>query len=41
MAGTGGEVAVNGSTIAILVLAVEYLACSYGRLYIKRWRPWR
>ena len=35
----GGRV--NGSTIAVLVLAVEYLACSYGRLYITRWRPWR
>ena len=35
------EVVMNGSTIAILVLAVEYLACSAGRLYITRWRPWR
>ena len=27
----------TGSTIAILVLAVEYLSCSAGRLYVTRW----
>jgi hypothetical protein len=30
----------NGSTIAILVLAVEYLAVSGGRLYVTRWSRW-
>ena len=41
MAGTTGEVAVNGSTIAITVLCVEYLTGSMCRFYITRWRPWQ
>ena len=31
----------TGSTTTILILAFEYLTVSAGRLYIKRWRPWR
>ena len=42
MAGTTRvEAPVNGSTIAITVLCVEYLTGSMCRFYITRWRPWR